>query len=187
MCFINMIRGLVITTILFFAICESLFAQVGFVGLQVYQGGNLSYNFNTFDKYRNGVIDNDRTVVGITVNSNGNVLYSGWTLEICFADPENDGVLTGSVNNLPYSTVEVSTFLVGCATCVVPLPQPLPLTGPAGIQILLQGGLNNPLPNNLTSVSDIVHISYRIGVTTSLLGNPGDFYSDDIILTLTMN
>ena len=193
-----MVQRFTLTTYLFF-IYSLLFSQIGgSISLKVLGGGNLSYAFNSISKYKMGIIDPSRTTVGISVDDNADPAYLGWKLEIEFDDVDVDGFLTGSGGNkLSFSTVEVSTNLIACAGCteLAPGPPNLPLTNVA--QILVQGGDGpggaDDIPPTLIFTTDQIVISYYIGTNpcpcppgNALLGQPADFYTDDIILTLTM-
>ena len=188
-------------TLFLFSVYGFLFSQVGgSLQLVVMGGSNVSYVFNSIAKYTNGITDADRTTVGIKIDDNADPAYLSWSLDIQFADPGPIlGVLNGSGGNtLPFNTVEVSTTLVACAGCteLFPGPPPATLALSAVPQTLVQGG-DGPLgplddiPPTLVAATDRVLITYYIGTTgpapgNRLLGQPADFYSNDIILTLTM-
>lgn len=161
-------------------------------GIQLQAGANLSYVFNSIAKYKTGISDIDRTVVGITINDVPLGIYTEWTLEINFADADASNNIKGGIYNLPFSAVEISTSLVNCVGCNTPgvLPVPYPLTDIP--TIIIQGGDGpgggDDVPPNYISAIDKILISYFIGTNPGnrLLGSPADFYTEDIVLTLTM-
>ena len=192
-------------------LCAQSSTPGGSVRLTVLSGGNLDFIFNSIAKYKSGITYTNYTVLGISVTDNagdnnpaipdGIDDYTTWVLFVEAQDADLDGAITGTnpANTLPFTTIEMSAAITaGCPTCVSAFAGPpyLPLPAP-GLGILTPlvdgsgGGADEiedvPSAENLSYTLDQVSITYRCGVTTSLLGSISDYYTDDIIFTLLMS
>lgn len=179
----------------FFCVAQKGIAQ-GAVRVEILSGGNLSFIFNSIGKYKNGITTPPNfTVIGITVDEVGGMPnYLRWELLAEIEDADGDGFITGTnpANQLPFSTVEISTATVmGCISCLHFYPGPPNLSLTNFGQVVADGnamGGMDDIPPNLTYTTDKIGITYYVGTSlgNNLLGSPSDFYSDVIILTLTM-
>lgn len=167
-----------------------LSAQGGSVRIAVYGGGSVDFIFNSIKDYNTGVTYNNWTLLGLEVIDAAALPdYKKWKLTVNLEDPDGDGSITGLNGNLlPFSTIEVkATISVGCPSCQVYGSPFIALS--AVPTMVVDGGpaVGPPLVPSLGTAADQVNISYRCGVTTSLLGKAADFYSDNIIYTLEMD
>jgi len=189
-----MLRWFVI--ILFLNFYQCVFSQVGSVRVQVYSGGNLDFVFNSISDYKTGITYTNFTLIGIEVTEPlvGDT-YETWELEVSADDADADGFLTGTdpANTLPFSSIEVqATLAAGCPSCNFFGSPFVPLAPDLGIglnTVLVDGNLLggvDDIPPNLAIATDQINISFRCGVTTSLLGETADYYSDDIFLDIIM-
>jgi hypothetical protein len=206
------IRVLKISLLLVFNILIAgnlLFGQAstpgGSVRLTVLGGGNVEFIFNSMNDYKVGVTYNNWTTLGISVRDEAGDInlpagddYTQWQLSFQAQDADGDGFMNGTnaVNKILFSSFELkATVGAGCATCNV-FGSPFVALAVAPGAVLVDGSNGGgwppdqirdvPSADNLTFGSDQVNISYRCGVTTSLLGSPADYYSDDIVFTLLM-
>ena len=199
------LRGLII---FFFINCwQSVFGQSstpgGSVRLAVFGGGSVDFIFNSITDYSSGITLTNWSLVGISVRDEAgdNNLpvgddYTTWTFSISADDPGADG-LDGSIpaNKLPLTAIQVRTTLsAGCGTCNffgspwvdLPVAPTVFVDGSTGGADQIE---DVPSAENLTYGADQLNISYRCGVSTSLLSLslPSDYYSDDIYLDLLMS
>lgn len=179
--------------ILFLNLYQCVFSQDGSVRVRVFTGGNLDFVFNSISEYKVGITYLNYTVIGIeATDPAGGTDRTAWRVEVSANDGDGDGFLTGTdpVNTLPFSTVEVQATSV--ASCV-PVPCPINLFGSPWVPLAVvpttiidgnaAGGGDDIIDGGISELAfttDQVNISYRAGVTTSLLGEQADFYSDDI-------
>ncbi len=168
------------------------FSQAGSVRVQVLNGGNLDFIFNSISKYKTGITYTNYTRIGITVNDNGNAAYVRWELTAWFEDADGDNNITGTntLHKLPFSTVEASTSIVGgCGQCKEFFPGPPNMVLTNAPQVLIDGnalGGADDVPPNYVYTTDQIDISYYCGTSVSLMGEPADYYSDDINLEINM-
>lgn len=208
-----MLRLFTIVIVFLINTANCLYAQSstpgGSVRLTVLGGGNLDFVFNSIAEYKAGITYTNWTILGISVTDiagdnnppggDGIDDYTQWTLSVEAQDNDGDGAITGTnpANTLLFSTIEMSASISGgCLTCVSLFPGPpylpLPASG-AGVPIVdgSGGGADEiedvPSPENLVYTLDQISITYRCGVTTSLLNSTPDFYADDIVFTLLMS
>jgi len=175
----------------------------GSVRLAVLGGGNVDFIFNSMNDYTSGITLTNWTLIGISVRDEAGDInapagddYTTWTFSISADDPGADG-LDGlnPANKLPLNNIQVrATLASGCATCNFAGSPWVDLT--AAPVVFVDGSAGGadqiedvPSPENLTFGIDQMNISYRCGVSTSLLGLslPVDYYSDDIWFDLTMS
>lgn len=193
--------------ILFLNFNQFLFAQSstpgGSVRITVFGGGSIDFIFNSMSDYNTGITYLNYTRIGITVRDEPGDInappgddYTNWNVTVQVDDADADGFLTGGIpaNTIPFSSVEVQAtgIFSGCITCNLLGSLWLPLA--VAPTIIMDGSLGGadqiedvPSPENLTYTADQVNISFRCGVTTSLLGATADYYSDDIFFDLTMS
>lgn len=190
-----------LTILILACVSESGLAQGASVRVEVLAGGNLGFVFNSIAKYKTGITTPaDFTVIGITADEGGGTPdYLRWELFAEIEDADGDGFITGTnpINQLPFYTVELSTSTVlGCASCqhLYPAAPGLALSGIP--QVFVDGdagGGADDLPPNLAFTTDKIGITYYVGTNpcpcppgNNLLGSPADFYSDVILVTITM-
>jgi len=183
-----------IIAIAFFSFHHYIFSQDGSVRVRVFSGGNLDFVFNSISDYNTGITFTNYTLLGIeATDPAGGTDRTAWRIEISADDADADGLLTGTnpANTIPFSTIEVqATSVVSC----VPIPCPInlfaspwvPLTVFPITTIIIDGNALGGADDIIAGVSELaytidqVNISYRVGVTTSLLGEQADYYADDI-------
>lgn len=177
----------------------------GSVRLTILGGGNVEFIFNSMSEYKLGVTYNNWTTIGISVRDEAGDInlpagddYTQWQLSFQAQDADGDGFMNGvnALNKILFSSFELkATIAAGCGTCNV-FASPFVALAVAPGAVLVDGSNGGSWPpdqisdvpsaDNLTYVADQINISYRCGVTTSLLGQPADYYSDDIVFTLLM-
>lgn len=183
--------------ILFLNFHQCLFSQSS-VRIAVYGGGNLDFVFNSISDYSTGITYTNYTLLGIEVIDGPDLPidrdYITWELRVSAADANVDGNLNGTnpANTIPLSAIEVqaSSIALGCPTCNLFGSPWVALIGQPATSLLVDGnqlGGADDIPPNLATPSDQINISFRCGVTTSLLGEIADFYSDDIYIDLIMS
>lgn len=158
--------------------------------IAVYGGGSVDFVFNSIKDYNTGITYSNWTLLGLQVIDAAALPdYTKWKLSVNIEDADADGWITGlNGNKLPFSTIEVkATISAGCPSCQVYGSPFIALS--AAPTMIVDGGpaVLPPLAPALATAADQVNISYRCGVTTSLLGKAADFYSDNIIYTLEMD
>lgn len=165
----------------------------GSVRIMVFSGGNLDFVFNSIAKYKNGITYTNWTTLGISVTDSAAAPdYQTWEVSVEAMDSDGDGAITGSnpANTIPFASIEIGASAgLGCATCnfIFPGPPYLALPAPGAGVAIVDGGPADAIPPNLVFTNDQILITYRCGVTTSLLGSVADYYSDDIVFTLQMD
>lgn len=176
----------------FLSFSKYAFPQGGSVRIAVYGGGNVDFVFNSMSDYTAGITLTNYTLIGIDViDLAAPPDWESWTLSISADDPGIDGLDgTGPANKFPLNAIQVRTTLSGgCVSCNF-FGSPW-VNLPAAPTIFVDGnaaGGADDIPPNLGTATDQINISYRCGVSTSLLGLslPADYYSDDIFIDLLM-
>lgn len=168
------------------------YSQDGSVRVRVFAGGNLDFVFNSISDYKTGITFLNYTVLGIEATDlAGGIDRTAWRIEVSADDADGNGLLDGTnpANTLPFSTIEVQATSI--ASCV-PLPCPINLFGSPWLPlataptIIVDGNAAGGADDIIAGVSELafttdqINISYRVGFTTSLLGEQADFYSDEI-------
>jgi hypothetical protein len=186
--------------ILFLNFYQYILSQDGSVRVKVFGGSSIDFVFNSISKYKNGIPFPPstvyQTVLGIeATDPAGGTDRTAWRIEVRAEDADGDGNLNGTnpANTIPLSAVEIQATSI--ASCV-PVPCPINLFGSPWIPlsnipaILVDGNaLGGPDDiiagtSELAYTTDQIRITYRCGVTTSLLGRPADFYSENIFLDI---
>lgn len=177
--------------IFFFGFYQPVFSQGGSVRIAVYGGGNLEFVFNSMGDYSSGITHTNWSLLGLEVNDDVTLPdFTTWRLTVEADDADADGFLTGlnTLNTLPFNTIEIrATIAAGCASCNT---FGSPFVGLTAVPVtLVDGGpaVGPPLVPGLVPTTDQLNISYRCGVTISMLSGAADYYSDDIVFTLEMN
>ena len=144
--------------------------------------------------YKTGVTYTNRTLIGLQVIDDAALPdYTTWELRCQVEDADADGFLTGtsSLNQIPFSTIEMrATLSSGCLSCRF-FGSPYVALAPVSTLLVdghAAGGVDD-IPPNLSVTTDQISISYRCGVTTSLLNSSpaADYYSDNIFIDLIMS
>mgnify|MGYP001572852283 CR=1 FL=1 len=190
-----MIQRLAIPLFLFSVFCNSLFSQQA--RITVISGGNVSVVFNSIEKYQSGIPLLNYTTLGIRVDEEA-ADYKRWEVTIEVEDIAADG-FNGSdpANLIPLDRVEVSTSTVGgCAQCnhfYTPAAKWKLSNAP---EVIVDGDASGVRVDDITALllypyvvaTDQFAISYYIGVppNNTMMGYSGDFYSEVIIVTITM-
>ncbi len=175
----------------------------GSVRLAVLGGGNVDFVFNSISDYTAGITLTNWTLIGISVRDEAGDInppagddYTTWSFSISADDPGADG-LDGMVptNKLPLNAIQVrSTVSAGCGTCNF-LGSPW-VNLPAVPTVFVDGSSGGadqiedvPSAENLVFGIDQINISYRCGVSTSLLNlsAEADYYSDELWFDLVMS
>lgn len=180
--------------ILFLNLYQCVFSQDGSVRVRVFGGGTLDFVFNSISEYKTGITYLNYTMIGIEATEGVPTDRTAWRIEVSADDADADGNLNGTnpANTIPLSSVEVQATSV--SSCV-PLPCPINLFGSPWLPlsnvptIIVDGnavGGADDIPPNLSFATDQVNISFRCGVTTSLLGETADYYSDDIFFDILL-
>ena len=154
--------------------------------LSIIYGGSIPFNFKTIDNYQNGIRINEGTIIGISLADSNQV---GATLEgfnLRFRSFNSQANIEGAVHNLPLSTIQVEAQNN--------LGLPAPNANYLGLQSLTSSWVNlveytqNPIspPDfiNLNWANHQIKLSYECGVSSSLLGEPSDYYSVEIEIEL---
>ena len=165
------------------------------VRIAIYGGGNLDFVFNSISEYKTGITHTNFTLIGIEVIDGPDlpidVDYITWELRFEADDANLDGFFNGTdpANTVPLGVVEAqATLSAGCVSCNFFGSPWIPLSGAS--TLLVDGnaaGGADDIPPNLATPIDQISISYRCGVSASLLGETADFYADDIFIDLIMS
>jgi len=167
-----------ISLILSFLISYAGLGQDNFARITNLIGSHIEFNFNSIDKYQNGITYTDGTTFGITMfNEPPGPVLTGWHLDFQsnLAQPTIDGA---GGNFLPLNTIQViATNAVGLA------PSPANIYNVA--QDLTIGG--NTLLTSTTIPTDgnthQVNITYECGIANGNLldaGAASDYYRVEI-------
>ena len=178
----------------------SAFSQDGSVRVKVFSGSNLDFIFNSISDYKNGVTYPNYTILGIEATEGAPTDRTNWEVTVRAENASLpiplDGFLHGSnnANTIPLSVIEVRAepnpvCPLPPAACPVN-PDPLglgwiPLSNVPQLIIdskALGGGDN--IPPTLLTTDTQVNISFRCGFGGTLLGEPADYYADDIWLDI---
>lgn len=170
--------------LLFFLISNALvsFAQDNTARLTVLIGSHIEFNFNTLDKYSNGIRINNGTTFGITmVDLTGGTL-TGWHIDFqsFLAQPTIDGA--NPLNTLPLNTIQVeATDANGnLATAAFTGLQDLAVA-PGNTLMSTVDPAHIPANANTHQVN----LSYECGIANgSLLGSTADYYTVEIEVIL---
>jgi len=133
------------------------------------RGGFVEFMFNSVEKYQTGITYNDYTYI-----------------DICFLDPDNPGV-TGTKWQLEVETATASGNLIGASAIPLSVIE-LELNGtyPGGAVVLTSAAqviVSNGIQGNESD--NKIRITYRCGVTNSLLGYKSGYNTVDLIFTLS--
>jgi hypothetical protein len=162
---IYVIIGLILYSV---ANCQNTTSRLTIVG----EGETLFFNFNSFEKYRSGIsISTIAQVYFIDTTNVGTPTTATWILDV----KANSGSIVGDYgNHLPLNTIEIE--VVGDDAGAT-YNSPTILSNVDNIHLVENGAQT---PGDFTTLT----LTYKVGTTTSLLGEKADYYYVDIIYTL---
>lgn len=156
-------------------------AQDNYARLTVLIGSHIEFNFNTLDKYNNGIQIVDGTTLGIAIGEIAPAVMSGWHVDVQTFLGAAD--LTGSTGaTLPSETIQIeATDANGnLGTAVF-----------TGLQDLSVAGATLVSTTDLSHVpadpnTHQINITYECGMTptNNLLGSTADYYTIEVEFVL---
>jgi len=172
--------------LLSFVLCFLLFngtAQDNFARLTTMIGSHIEFNFNTLDKFNNGVRITDGTTLAITMqNLPAGAAVTGWHIDVqsWLAQPTIDGA---GGNVLPLNTIQIEATdangnLAGSTFFGL---QDLAIAPGATLMSTAGFGANVPADPNTHQIN----LSYECGIGNgSLLGSTADYYTVEVEVIL---
>lgn len=144
-------------------------------------GSHIEFNFNSIDKYRNGIRIQDGTTLGISMTDLSGGTLTGWHIDMqsFLSQPTIDG---GGGNSLPLNVVQVeATDANGnLGTASFNGLQDLSIT--PGNELM---NTNDPAHIPANSNTHQVNLSYECGIANgSLLGSTADYYTIEVEIIL---
>ncbi|NOZ35068.1 MAG: hypothetical protein GXO80_07205 [Chlorobi bacterium] len=144
------------------------FFLFGQARLNISSGSSVNFFFNSYQKYLTGITYNDFTKFIIyykdTTTANS---YPNWRIDVKALTPTINGDIGNTLN---LNTLEIQASGAGTSTGFQAL---------SSTDVSLLTGANETAPGTVT-----VSVSYRCGVTNSLLGKNSDYYVVDLLFTL---
>ncbi|MCF6366127.1 MAG: hypothetical protein L3J35_07985 [Bacteroidales bacterium] len=138
----------------------------------VSEGETLFFNFNSFEKYRNGMsLSTIATVYFIDTTNVGVQTALLWELDV---KASTANIVGDYGNTLPLSTIEIE---VSGNDVTALYNGPLALTNVDNVHLVQNGAQT---PGSFTTLT----LTYHVGTTTPLLGEKPDYYFVDILYTL---
>lgn len=136
------------------------------------EGETHFFNFNSFEKYRNGMsLSTIATVYFLDTTNVGVQTALLWELDV----KATTGNIVGDYgNNLPLNTIEIE---VTGDDVLATYNGPLALTNIDNVHLVQNG---TQTPGAFTTLT----LTYHVGTTTPLLGKEPDYYFVDIMYTL---
>jgi hypothetical protein len=158
-----------------FCLSNHIFSQIT-SRLTIETGGSIYFNFNSLDKYTNGIKLADWTEVRVSFED-PSAIPAKWILDVRASELQLDGVQTPFTLDL--NTIEMeATTIIGLADAALPIA----LTN--SDQHLVINGVNTA-PTTYTTVKLTYYCGQSITVpNNSVLGGIPDFYFVYIYLTL---
>lgn len=163
--------------ILFFISVAKVSGQDNYARLTVLIGSHIEFNFNSLDKYQNGVQITDGTTLGIAIGEIAPAVMTGWHLDVQTFLGATD--LVGSTGaTLPSETIQIeATDANGnLGTAIF-----------GGLRDLTAAGATLMSTNDLSDVpadpnTHQINISYECGMTpaNNLLGATADYYTIEV-------
>ncbi len=144
-------------------------------------GSHIEFNFNSIDKYRNGIRIQDGTSLGISIADLTGGTLTGWHIDVqsFLSQPS---IVGGGGNTLPLNTIQIeatdangnlsgATFSGLQDLSIAPGNELMSTTDPAH------------LPANSTTHQ--INLSYECGIANgSLLGSTADYYTIEVEIIL---
>jgi len=159
----------------------NIVAQDNTARLTTLIGSHIEFNFNSIDKYRNGIRITDGTTLGISMANLGGATLIGWHLDVqsFLSQPTIDG---GGGNSLPLNIIQIeatdASGNLGTAT----------FNGLQDLSIAPGNELMNTTdPAHIPANANVhqVNLSYECGIANgSLLGSVADYYTIEIEVIL---
>ena len=168
-------------TLLFLIHNSTVMGQDNTARLTTLIGSHIEFNFNTIDKYRNGIRITDGTTLGISMEDLTGGTLIGWHLDVqsFLSQPTIDG---GGGNSLPLNVIQIeandASGNLGTAT----------FNGLQDLSIAPGNELMNTTdPAHIPANANIhqVNLSYECGIGNgSLLGSTADYYTIEVEVIL---
>jgi hypothetical protein len=171
-CFVIFFTGVFNTLIL---------AQDNTARLTTLIGSHIEFNFNSIDKYRNGIRITDGTTLGVSMEDLTGGTLTGWHLDFqsFLSQPTIDG---GGGNTLPLNTIQIeatdASGNLGTAT----------FNGLQDLAIAPGNELMNTIdPAHIPADANThqINLTYECGIANgSLLGSTADYYTIEVEVIL---
>jgi len=159
----------------------SVYAQDNSARLTTIIGSHIEFNFNSIDKYRNGIRITDGTTIGISMTDLTGGTLIGWHIDVqsFLSQPTIDA---GSGNSLPLNIIQIEATdangNLGTAT----------FNGLQDLSIAPGNELMNTVdPAHIPANSNThqINLSYECGIANgSLLGSTADYYTIEVEVIL---
>lgn len=172
---------LIILVIIFASQSLKVVGQDNTARLTTLIGSHIEFNFNSIDKYRNGIRVTDGTTLGISMEDLTGGTLTGWHIDVqsFLSQPTIDG---GGGNSLPLNVIQIeatdASGNLGTASfnglqdlSIAPGNELMSTTDPAHI------------PANANTHQ--INLSYECGIANgSLLGSTADYYTIEVEIIL---
>ena len=139
-------------------------------------GSHIEFNFNSIDKIRNGISIPNGTTLGVTMEDLTGGTMTGWHID--FESYLAQGTIDDGPNSIPLNVIEVTAsnaLGLGTAQTVYSPSQFL-----STVSQTLVTSTVFPANGNTHQIN----LSYDCGVTNSVMGHPGGYYTVDIEILL---
>lgn len=157
--------------------CVKMNAQDNYARLTVLIGSHIEFNFNTLDKYNNGIQIPDGTTLGVAIGEIAPAVMTGWHLDVQTYLGATD--LMGSTGALlPSETIQIEATDANGNLGTAVFTGPMDLTA-AGSTLMSTIDLTDVPANPNTHQ---INITYDCGTTpaTNLLGATADYYTIEV-------
>lgn len=144
-------------------------------------GSHIEFNFNSIDKYRNGIRVTDGTTLGVSMEDLTGGSLTGWHIDVqsFLSRPTIDG---GGGNSLPLNVIQIeatdASGNLGTAT----------FNGLQDLSIAPGNELMNTTdPTHIPANANVhqINLSYECGIANgSLLGSTADYYTIEVEVIL---
>lgn len=166
---------------LIFGKTNQFYTQDNTARLTTLIGSHIEFNFNSIDKYRNGIRITDGTTLGISMEDLSGGTLIGWHLDFqsFLSQPTIDG---GGGNSLPLSVIQIEATDASGNLASATFNGLQDLTIAPGNELM-----NTVDPAHIPANANThqVNLSYECGIANgSLLGSTADYYTIEVEVIL---
>ena len=144
-------------------------------------GSHIEFNFNSIDKYRNGIRVQDGTTLGISMTDLTGGTLTGWHIDMqsFLSQPTIDG---GGGNSLPLNVIQVEATDANGNLGTASFNGLQDLSISPGNELM---NTNDPAHIPANSNTHQINLSYECGIANgSLLGSTADYYTIEVEIIL---
>lgn len=144
-------------------------------------GSHIEFNFNSIDKYRNGIRITDGTTLGISMEDLSGGTLIGWHLDVqsFLSQPTLDG---GGGNSLPLNIIQIEATDASGNLGTANFNGLQDLSIAPGNELM---NTTDPIHIPANANTHQVNLSYECGIANgSLLGSTADYYTIEIEVIL---